>query len=109
MLQFLLTDYLTGYRLPSLRKTVTASSMVIWTLTTQPNRYTLLYPHVINNIRWSSELIDHCCGETIAVRLSDGIVCSLLEDGSERTVYLSAMESSCDKNEVISKYLTEEE
>jgi len=109
MLQFLLADYLPGYRLPSLRKTITTSTMTVWTLTSDPNCYTLTRRLYGDRMGFSRFLIDKCHCETLAVRLSSNdYVISLLEDGSERKVNMYAMPDH-GKGDVASGYLTEGE
>jgi len=107
MLQFLLADYLTGYHLPSLRKTVTTTNRTTWTLSSQPNRYTLTFLGVGDGTI-TTTLVDKCHCNTLAIRLSNDFVFSLLEDGSERRVNVG-MESPCDTVSVMLEYLTDGE
>jgi hypothetical protein len=85
MLQFLVADYLAGYGLHSLRKTVTKQIKITWTLTVTPNTYALT-SHVPEK---ASHFVDPCRCNAVAIRIdSDNpdVVISLLEDGSERVV-----------------------
>jgi len=107
MLQFLLADYLPGYRLPSLRKTVTVSDRITWTLTSRPNRYALLYLYIGGGATRTT-LVDECHCKAVAIRLYNGYVLSLLEDGSERIVN-GGVWSTHDKIEVMREYLIDEE
>lgn len=97
MLQFLLADYLTGYGLPSLCKTVTESGIkVIWTLTSHPNTYVLTSSPGGEIVAY---VADTCHCDTVAIR----VVVSLLEDGSERIAGVRGL--SANGNPI--NYLTE--
>jgi len=111
MLQFLLADYLTGYKLPSLRKTLTTlPSRISWTLTSQPNSYALVYLSVEGEPIATGNLVDKCQCDALAIRLSssNGCVLSLLEDGSERMVNTPTI-PEYDNADLISGYLTDRE
>jgi hypothetical protein len=104
MLQFLLADYLVGYGLPSLRKTVIKRDVkIIWNLTSQSNTYNL------TSLKGAPILsvIDTCHCSAVAIRLdSKSVVISLLEDRSERMINIVGIPDH-GMGIVVSGYLTE--
>jgi len=105
MLQFLLTDYLPGYRLPSLRKTVTCHlTNLTCILTSKPNTYVVTSS--VLNIS-GRVFVDsyHCI--TLAIRENrHSLLVGLLEDGTERVVGSRPYENP---DGTIGDYLIEEE
>jgi hypothetical protein len=105
MLQFLLADYLTGYKLPALRKTgTTRLNKITWTLTSKPNTYTITVSE-----RSLGCFVDQCHCDTVALRIDrDDVFISLLEDRSERLVRVSSLPSYRETG-ALSLYLIEGE
>lgn len=83
MLQFLVSDYLIGYDLPSLRKSVIDDVYgAIWTLTSERNTYEIKRPYDKPFTIVSMRAPCRAVAIRIAVDFYDNVV-SLLEDGSE--------------------------